>query len=101
MNSKWKENNSNNTICCNHTSSCVQSSLKIALKVNDFVWLAPFSTYMRKQRNLIYIALTFISMTVLYHARFNILNGDGLLNDTKLTKQVLVSTISGGVLRAS
>ena len=56
---------------------------------------------MRKQRNLIYIALTFISMTVLHHARFNILNGDGLLNDTKLTKQVVASTISGDVLQAS
>ena len=89
------------TICYNHTSSCVQSSLKIALKVNDFVWLVPFSTYMRKQKNLIYITLTFISMVVLYQARFNILNGDGLLNDTKLTKQVLVSTISGDILRAS
>ena len=40
-------------------------------------------------------------MIVLYQARFNILNGDGLLNDTKLTKQVLVSTISGDILRAS
>lgn len=101
MNSKWKKTTATTTICYKHTSSCVQSSLKIALKVNDFVWLVPFSTYMRKQRNLIYIALTFISMTVLHQARFNILNGDGLLNDTKLTKQVLVSTISGGVLRAS
>ena len=95
MNTKWMQSNSSNNNNNNNNLLPPYFFLRATL-IEDRVeskWLCLACTILNlheKQRNLTCIILTFISMTVLHQTRFNILKRNGFLNDTKLTKQVLV-----------